>query len=715
MTKSWVSALALSALAGGGALSTAPAMADDVLQLGTVVVTATRRAEPVSNLASTIQIIPEDRIRDSAANSMTDLLTENAIGFLSNWSPGQTSVNIRGGATDGQGRDYRSEVAVLINGRRAGTANLSKLSPDEVDHVEIIRGPASVAYGSQAIGGVINIITRDGRRVADGTGEGAVRAQGGSAGLIEGEAHYATAMDGTHLYAGGSIGRQGDYTTGSGQRELNTGWRRRGALLSMGQDFSDGLKLDVIARSDGVYDAGFRGSQWDTDNTDSRFNQSIDATLAGDAFGSRVNWTLHSYAFHDADQLNWGSERLSSGAPGYDKDDSVRNLDAVGVHFTPTIAIDSATDLLTGLEFEYSKLRNSRVRAAMPGAANTQTAPYDNNENDSTYATFGELTRRFFDNSVIARAGIRYTFTDLSLRPTPNQPLMRTSDRSFDDLTYSTGLAWQALPRAKLRAGLASGFRAPTATELGANYVTVGGTQTLGNAGLSPESSRQYEVGVTLAPDHSFVDVALFRNVIKDRITTVPLPASRSQYVNSPGDAVVQGVEVQAEYDMAAALGWHDRLSLNGNGVWNFNMKDRGASAKLTGPYRTRLQRMYGYQAAAGVVYGQRSWDARVEGVLQRPMYYDTEETLLIPQSEPNSTYVHRKDPTWIFNVRANYRVLDKVKLFANVTNIFDINYHPQYIALDQTPCIGNRIASNGGCGNSLPGRRFLIGTEVSF
>ena len=80
------------------------------------------RSEPLSQTASTIQVISEDKIRNSNAKSVTDLLAENAVGFMSEWTPGQTLLNIRGGATEGQGRDFRSEVQVLINGRRAGTA-----------------------------------------------------------------------------------------------------------------------------------------------------------------------------------------------------------------------------------------------------------------------------------------------------------------------------------------------------------------------------------------------------------------------------------------------------------------------------------------------------------------------------------------------------------------------------------------------------------------
>src|SRR5205807_2466499 len=104
------------------------------------------------------------------------------------WTPGQTLLNIRGGITEGQGRDFKSEVLVLINGRRAGTANISKLSLGDVERIEIVRGPASVVYGSQAIGGVVNIITRNGRNTPQ---ENRVRAEVGTSEFKQATAHTA--------------------------------------------------------------------------------------------------------------------------------------------------------------------------------------------------------------------------------------------------------------------------------------------------------------------------------------------------------------------------------------------------------------------------------------------------------------------------------------------------------------------------------------------
>ena len=138
-------------------------LARDTRIMTEIVVTATGRPIDATRFAGTLQVIPQERIANSTAKSVTDLLAENAVGFMSEWSAGQTSINIRGASTEGQGRDFRSQILILINGHRAGTANVSKLSIADVERIEIVRGPSSVVYGSQNMGGVINIILKIGR------------------------------------------------------------------------------------------------------------------------------------------------------------------------------------------------------------------------------------------------------------------------------------------------------------------------------------------------------------------------------------------------------------------------------------------------------------------------------------------------------------------------------------------------------------------------
>src|SRR3954467_10385227 len=257
--RSTVRSVAMSAVLVSGAAWLEPASVQ--VSLGEVVVTPGGRPEPRKRVTGTVQVIGRDlvaadspavapapvghaganvvgpvqiiensEIERSTAKSVTELLAQNAVGFMSEWTPGQTSINIRGAATDGQGRDFKSQVLVLINGHRAGTANVSKLSIADVERIEIVRGPSSVVYGSQNMGGVINIILKTGR-TAPGT---LLEASTGSWALFQGKAQTGGSTSKVDWYVGAQAGTRKDYEVGGGKREENTAWNRRGILGAVG-------------------------------------------------------------------------------------------------------------------------------------------------------------------------------------------------------------------------------------------------------------------------------------------------------------------------------------------------------------------------------------------------------------------------------------------------------------------------------------------------
>ena len=103
-------------------------------------------------------------------------------------------------------------------------------------------------------------------------------------------------------------------------------------------------------------------------------------------------------------------------------------------------------------------------------------------------------------------------------------------------------------------------------------------------------------------------------------------------------------------------------------------------------------------------------WNVQFTGILRGPMWYNTEESLspaFFPGQVRNVT-VYQKGAFWVWNMRSEIEVWKGVKLFAAVNNIFDVNQHPIFIALDQNPCGANPPAQNGSCGNSMPGREFI-------
>lgn len=127
----------------------------------TVQVIGTRAPTALDRVVADVVVIDRDRIRATSADSLEDLLRrEGGIQLSRNGGPGQSaSILIRGSAA--------SNTLVLIDGVRIGSATLGQtdlaaISLAQVERIEIMRGPGSSLYGADAIGGVVNIVTRRG-------------------------------------------------------------------------------------------------------------------------------------------------------------------------------------------------------------------------------------------------------------------------------------------------------------------------------------------------------------------------------------------------------------------------------------------------------------------------------------------------------------------------------------------------------------------------
>ncbi len=692
-----------------------------VYSMPEVVVTATGRPEPLARVAGTVQVIDQDRIAKSTAKSVTELFAENAVGFMSEWTPGQTSLNIRGGSTDGQGRDFRSQILILINGHRAGTANISKLSTADVERIEIVRGPSSVVYGSQNMGGVINIILKTGRTAPGFFFEGSA----GSWQMVEGRTQYGGVAGPVDWYVGAFAMTQGNYQVGGGAYEQNTSFTRASGTVALGYAFDQDNRIDVTLRTDGVYDAGFRGSSANVFAYDQRFNRSVDVTYNGKSPDGRVGLMFQGYYVTDVDDLNNPSPLSTLNAPASrtNFDDNRRQLDVVGTRFQPSFKPWSGNELLLGMDWERSWLRSTRWR--LGGTAVTQLSPQDNNQTDNIFGFYLEDSQLFFDDRLLVRGGLRQNIGTTALDPTPFAPTLIPGTNNYQALTYSVGATLKVTDWLNGRIGASSGFRAPTATELGANFTTTPiGTTIFGNPGLQPETAQQIELGATATWNGGRFDAALFQNVITDRIAPVVISSAGGRVIqqqrNNPGNIVVQGLEFQLETDIIRSFGlpivpgW--MWDVFGNSYYNFKMTDYGAVAAAGTDMATRINQ---YGVSVGTMFGQAGntvpWNVQLLGMLRGPMWYNTEEALspVFFSGQVRSTTVYRKEPFWVWNMRGELEFAKGAKLFGAINNIFDVNQHPIFIALDQSPCVANLAAQNGSCGNSMPGRQFILGFQI--
>ncbi|NIM52075.1 MAG: TonB-dependent receptor [Gemmatimonadales bacterium] len=151
----------------------------DTVQLGPVVVTATRLATPRASIAATVTVLDGDELKARGIRYVMDALREvPGLTVVQSGSFGSlTSVFLRGGESD--------YVKVLVDGAPindpGGAVDFANLTTDNVERIEIVRGPVSVLYGSDAVSGVVQIFTRQGR----GSARGELGVRGGTYGSLD--------------------------------------------------------------------------------------------------------------------------------------------------------------------------------------------------------------------------------------------------------------------------------------------------------------------------------------------------------------------------------------------------------------------------------------------------------------------------------------------------------------------------------------------------
>ena len=161
---------------------------------------------------------------------------------------------------------------------------------------------------------------------------------------------------------------------------------------------------------------------------------------------------------------------------------------------------------------------------------------------------------------------------------------------------------------------------------------------------------------------------------------------------------------------MLARAGNATTVNLGINAAHHFRMRDLDAAARNLST--DRIIRVYETQGSLLLGVHNPGWMAQVVGTYYGPVWYDTEENLLIPFAEPARGTIHRKGPFTTWNLRGRYELGGGLWLTGAVRNLLNKNDHPLFIAINREPLFANTALSNGGVGNSMPGRAFIVGFE---
>lgn len=595
------------------------AQAAPVTELNPLVVTASRSEHSLADAPASVSVITAEQIKARGAGNLLEAL-RGVPGLSLNGRQvgGRKTLSIRG-AED-------RHTLVLIDGRRISSTDdtighsdyqYGWVAMEQIERIEVVRGPMSALYGSEAVGGVINIITR----------KGGQQWHGGAS--VRGELGEGPAGDGHQMSASasGPLGEWFDLALGVEDR------RRAPTPRPENKATSD---IEGQDRQSGNLRLGFTPSE-----------------------GQRLQ--LDMLRSEETRRRHEQNTRLPARPYYLDTYDLQRRQDALTWQADWSLLRSELR--YSEAEFEVNNKRSNNIAPTRPQRLEDRV--WDGNLafslGDSHSLTLGaERREEFLENAGLTGGSdsalhkALYVQDEIALADDWSLTLGTRLDHHAifgSESSPRAYLVWRASPELTIKGGYGEAFRAPTLKQISPNYVGAEGPHTfLGNADIQPETSRSWEIGADWRDEQSAYTATLFRSEIKDLIYYNLLrrvgPRSIYQYDNI-SEARIDGLEVA----LRRALG--GGFSLASSMTW-LDARDRDSDDKLTGRPE--------FSATPSLAWQQGAWGAELE------WQYIGQQTL------QNAAGQLKRAPAYsLVNLSGSYRVDEHLTLRAGLNNAGDL------------------------------------------
>lgn len=580
-----------------------------VKTLDQVVVTANRTAVQRNKIPQSMTVINRKTIENTGAQEFTDLLKKNASVNVIQYPGLLAGVGIRGFRPQTGGLNQRA--LLLVDGRPAGTSNLATINPSDIERIEVLKGPASALYGSQAMGGVINVITRK----SSGAVRTNVAAEYGSYQTFKGTAtsggnitdkldfdlSFTTFDRNKNMKLGdGNFFRKllngenavKNYTTGPQEVDdkRSDGLRREYTRLSyntgslrLGYQLASNWKLNVkgdrfVAKnvespSDIFYTNG-QPSTKDIDRTNGEFT--ITGSLA------RHELSVRGYL---SEENNFNNTLVSGNTliVPYRSFQSTAHWN--GVQVKDVFKLDRHT-IIAGLDYN-----NATTSSKAFNSNRTERAPFSPNYELNAAAAYIQGQLNFFREKLTVNPGLRYEVISYDVKKTPLLNTYAPGKESNPFFSPSLAAQYRLSGSLILHGNTGRAFVTPDAYNVAGYSEIVSNNKasiTQGNPDLKNENSVSWDGGLRFGNNKSgfAADVTYFNTTVKDRITTQrTTPAtgektesgyeilSRTTYINA-NKATIRGLEGELSYDFGALHNNRYVLRLFANAAKTFKAEE---------------------------------------------------------------------------------------------------------------------------------------------
>ena len=663
----------LAALLAGSLLSWAPARAAEGLE--TVQVTATRRAESTFDVPVATDVIDRDEIRAAAPQTVMDALRGQAGAYVQQTTPGQGVVILRG--------LKGSEVLHVVDGfrlnnaifRNAPNQYVALVDSQSLARIEAVRGPMSALYGSDAMGGVLQMLTWEPR--FDG-GEWQTR------GLLR--SMYGSADDSTLSRVEGVLGRErlvmsggatyqdvNERRVGGGEELPYTQFTARAAdakvraLVTAGNELTLSLQYSEQPRTP-RYDEltpGYGQAQASSALYWFEPQRRDFAQLRWRGSNATVAW--------DSAEAQVGQQTIEDGRRNRDSgsnyEDRESNVDTSrGLAFQASKAIGASHHLTYGMDHYEDEVESSRTRTDVVTGATGVRAPRF--PDGSTMSQTGAFVAD--DWSVGERldvlGGVRWNMSRTRLPASGGFAATTVEDDGF---TGNLGVACALTESVRFIANLGQGFRAPNVFDLGTYGDRPGNRFNVPNPDLEPEQVTTIDAGWKVRNDRLEGELIGYYSRYRDKITSV-----LTGEVTDSGRLVVQSQNAARLVLYGAEFSLRHRLSDSVESRTQLTWT-RGVETLAGDSYPA--DRIPPLNGSAGITWRPATrWtlDGWLNFADQQDRYSPRDE--VDPRIRPDST------PGWAtFNVRAAWEASEHVYTSLQYGNIGDHRYREFGSGLD--------------------------------
>jgi iron complex outermembrane receptor protein len=642
------------------------------VQLNEVVITATRTERKLQDIPAQVDIINPRDIEEFPINNIDDILKTTANVYVNrSWGiySKNSSVSMRG--LEGSERTLIMVDGVPKNKIAGGAVNWHNINPDNVEKIEIIKGPSSALYGNNAMGGAINIITKTPEKRISGiikSSYGTYHTWGNSVNLLGNEVKenkgFYWNLNGFFRKGDGYVYEPPEFLD---ETDIKTKLKEFGGGVKLGYQLNSSNQIEIIYD----YFDEFRGTGRQVYTEDGSYDGYITNQVKSRYIGKIGTFDLNANLYYSQEEYHQQNESLNSTAEFrlYDASSLKKDM-GLWVVVSKHLFQHHFTSL--GMEFKSGNVMGDEIYRTSPDEISYRSAM-------DIYGFFLQDEIDFANSRFKLIAGIRgdlirfYDGHQQILNPSKTTGFSESFAEDFEEnqwfaLSPKVALQYSLNGLSKIYASVSTGYKPPKLKDLSQTGKINKGFR-LANPNVKPESLINYELGY----NRTFIDKIKLNSAVYYSI------GNNFQYTIGTGDSIdtggnsikpvlytdniakieVIGGELSLSYYINTHLTIEANYAYNHSTILDYEVAETNPSKDLSGKYIIEVSPHLIY---AGINWNNKYFESNINCNYVDEQWFDDENTILI-------------DDYFLVNLRIAKNFKKRIIIYLNIHDLFDVRY----------------------------------------